>query len=348
MKILIIGGAGFLGAHTVRRCLRDPDNEVTVLDSLEPELHATAAHLQPVWDRIKFIRGSMGDEPLIADAVQGQDVIINLAAQTSHPRSLQNPLLDAEINCLGNLKLLEAVRLLNRKAVVVYASSSTVIGKAIGDLVDEEHVEKPLDIYSANKGVAEKYYRIYNRVHDLKTIVLRFANLYGPYGKGSPEFGFINYFIDLALRDEEIRIFGAGDQTRNVLYAEDAADVLYVASQSPQLIGEVYFATHDEHLSVAQIAERITKEFGGGRITYVDWPDERRRIEIEQVRFSSDRLRAMMDWQPTYNFEDGLARTRAIIEGEIDELDPLTLASAVPIRFLGSPAMAESRVGIKK
>ena len=115
MNILVVGGAGFLGAHVVRRCLHEPDNHVTVLDSLEPELHATTTHLQPVWDRIRFIRGSMGDEPLIADAVQGQDVIINLAAQTSHPRSIQNPLLDAEINCLGNLKLLEAVRLLNKK-----------------------------------------------------------------------------------------------------------------------------------------------------------------------------------------------------------------------------------------
>jgi nucleoside-diphosphate-sugar epimerase len=328
LKILIIGGAGFLGAHTVRRCLRDPDNEITVLDSLEPELHATTAHLQPVWDRITFIRGSMGDEPLIADAVQGQDVIINLAAQTSHPRSLQNPLLDAEINCLGNLKLLEAVRLLNPKAIVVYASSSTVIGRAVGDLVDEDHVERPLDIYSANKGVAEKYYRIYNRVHDLNTIVLRFANLYGPYGKGSPEFGFINYFIDLALRDEEIRLFGSGEQTRNVLYAEDAAEALYRAAQSPQLIGEVYFATHDEHLSVARIAEEIRRQFGSGRITCIDWPDERRRIEIEQVRFSSTRFRDLVDWRPVYDFKQGLARTKAVISGEIDDLEPLLFSAS--------------------
>ncbi|HEV2837342.1 MAG TPA: NAD-dependent epimerase/dehydratase family protein [Pyrinomonadaceae bacterium] len=328
MKILIIGGAGFLGAHVVRRCLRDPENEVTVLDSLEPELHATTAHLQPVWERITFIRGSMGDEPLVADAVQGQDVIINLAAQTSHPRSLQNPLLDAEINCLGNLKFLEAVRLLNRKAVVVYASSSTVIGRAVGDLVDEDHVERPLDIYSANKGVAEKYYRIYNRVHDLKTIVLRFANLYGPYGKGSPEFGFVNYFIDLALRDEEIRIFGSGEQTRNVLHAEDAADALFLAAQSPELIGEVYFATHDEHLSVAQIAEEITREFSRGKITYVPWPDERRRIEIDHVTFSSTRLRDLINWQPAYTFKQGLARTRAVISTEINDLEPLAFTSA--------------------
>ncbi|HXQ73876.1 MAG TPA: NAD-dependent epimerase/dehydratase family protein [Pyrinomonadaceae bacterium] len=328
MKILIIGGAGFLGAHTVRRYLRDPENEITVLDSLEPELHATTAHLEPVWDRITFVRGSMNDEFVIANVVQNQDVIINLAAQTSHPRSLQNPLLDAEINCLGNLKLLEAVRLLNRKAVVVYASSSTVIGRAVGDLVDEDHVERPLDIYSANKGVAEKYYRIYNRVHDLKTIVLRFANLYGPYGKGSPEFGFINYFIDLARRGEEIRIFGNGEQTRNVLYAEDAADALYVAAQSPQLIGEVYFAAHDEHLSVAQIAEEIARQFGGGQITYVAWPNERKRIEIEQVRISSERFRDLVAWRPAYDFKQGLARTKAIVSGPLHELEPLVLASA--------------------
>ena len=328
MKILIIGGAGFLGAHVVRRYLRDSENEVTVLDSLEPELRATTAHLESVWERITFVRGSMNDEPIVARAVQGQDVIINLAAQTSHPRSLQNPLLDAQINCLGNLKLLEAVRLLNRKAVVVYASSSTVVGRAVGDLVDEDHAERPLDIYSANKGVAEKYYRIYNRVYDLKTIVLRFANLYGPYGKGSPEFGFINYFIDLALRNEEIRIFGSGEQTRNVLYAEDAAEALYLAARSPQLFGEIYFATHNEHLSVAEIAQEITREFGTGRITYVDWPEQRKRIEIEQVKFSSERFRALVDWRPVVSFREGLARTKRIIAGELDEVESMVLAGA--------------------
>ncbi len=319
MNILVVGGAGFLGAHMVRRCLHDAENRVTVIDSLEPELHPTTEHLQPVWDRIRFIHGSMGDEPLIADAVQDQDVIINLAAQTSHPRSIQNPLLDAEINCLGNIRLLEAVRMLNKKAVVVYSSSSTVIGKAFGEVVDEDHGERPLDIYSANKGVAEKYYRIYNRVHDLRTIVLRFANLYGPYGKGSPDFGFVNYFLHLAQTDQEIRIFGAGDQTRNVLYAEDAADLLYLAAQSPQLVGEVYFATHDEHLSVAEIARQIVAAFGRGRIVHVDWPEERKRIEIERVRFSSERLRSQLTWRPHYSFKEGLARTIALLNDEVDD-----------------------------
>ena len=201
MKVLIIGGAGFLGSNLVRRCLAEYYCEVTVLDSLDPHLHSTTGNLQDVWSKIRFIRGDIRDETVLAEVVQGQDVIFNCAGQTSHPLSMQYPLLDAEINCLGNLKLLEAVRLLNKDAVVVYTSSSTVIGKALYELVDEDHWERPLEIYSANKGVAEKYYRIYHSFHDLKTVVLRFANLFGPYGKAHPEFGFINYFIHLSKPD---------------------------------------------------------------------------------------------------------------------------------------------------
>ena len=316
MNILIIGGAGFLGANLARRCLQDPANKVTVLDLLDPMLKAPTANLRGIWDRIRFVRGSMADEPMIAEAVQGQDVIFNCAAQTSHPLSLQLPIHDAEINCLGNLKLLEAVRLLNPKAVVVYTSSSTVIGKALGDLVDESHGEKPLDIYSANKGVAEKYYRIYNRVHDLKTVVLRFANLYGPYGKGYPEFGFVNYFIHLAWSGEEIKVFGPGDQTRNVLYVEDAADVLYMAAQDPKLVGEVFFAAHEEHLSVLEIAKEIVRVMGKGKLHHVEWPEERKRIEIDKLRISSELLMKTTGWKPRHSFAQGLEKTRRIMEKE--------------------------------
>ena len=223
---------------------------------------------------------------------------------------------DAQINCLGNLKLLEAVRLLNRNAVVAYASSSTVIGKAMGDVVDEAHGERPLDIYSANKGVAEKYHRIYHRAHGLKTVVLRFANLYGTYGKGYPEFGFVNYFIHLACADQPIQLFGSGSQTRNVMYVEDAAEIMYRAAQDPRLFGETYFAVHDEHFTVAAIAEQIVRTFGRGRITHVEWPEERQRIEIEQVRISGARLRSITGWAPGVSLAEGLEKTRRVMEGQ--------------------------------
>ena len=316
MKVLIIGGAGFLGANLVRRCLSEPNVQVTVMDSLDPHLNATTRHLQEVWSRIRFVRGDMRDETLLADIVQGQDIIFNCAAQTSHPLSIQYPLLDAEINCLGNLKLLESVRLVNPAARIIYTSSSTVIGKALTDVIDEDHWERPLEIYSANKGVAEKYYRIYHTIHDLKTVVLRFANLYGPYGKGFQEFGFINYFIHQAWTNQEIKIFGAGEQSRNILYVDDATDILWQSAQEPRLVGESWFATGSQHLTVAEIAEKIVTIFQRGTVTHIEWPEERKRIEIDHVRFSSERLRSIVDWSPGINLEEGLLRIKKILEQE--------------------------------
>jgi UDP-glucose 4-epimerase len=322
MKVLVLGGAGFVGANMVRKSLQQEGAEVTVMDTLEPHLHATTDNLMEVWDRINFVRGDLRNEMQLADIVQGQDIIFNCAAQTSHPLSIQYPLLDAEINCLGNLKLLESLRLMNSKATVVYPSSSTVIGKALDTVVDEEHHEKPLEIYSANKGVAEKYYRIYHTLHGLNTVVLRFANLYGPYGKGFPEFGFINYFIHQALNDQEIRIFGNGQQIRNTLYIDDATDILWRAAHHPNLAGHSWLATGDQHLSVAEIAETIVRVFGGGRVVYVDWPEKRKKIEIEHVRFSSKRLRAMTKWSPQVKFEEGLLRIKALLSGDGNQEQP--------------------------
>lgn len=316
MKILIIGGAGFLGANLVRRCLQEPEAEVTVVDSLDPHLRSTTKNLRDVWSKIKFVRGDMRDEQMLATVVQDQDLIFNCAAQTSHPLSIQYPLLDADINCLGNLKLLESVRLLNPSALLVYTSSSTVIGKADEPVVDEAHGEKPLEVYSANKGVAEKYYRIYHTLHDLKTVVLRFANLYGPYGKGYPEFGFINYFIHQAWSNDEIKIFGSGDQERNVMYIDDATEILWRAAQDSRLLGETYFATSEEHLAVREIAERTVSVLQRGRVKHIEWPDERRRIEVERAQFSSARLRAITGWSPGYDFDSGLKRTKAILDNQ--------------------------------
>jgi len=165
--------------------------------------------------------------------------------------------------------------------------------------------------------VAEKYYRIYHTLHDLQTVVLRFANLFGPYGKGFQEFGFINYFIHQARTDQEIRIFGSGSQTRNILYVEDAVDLLWRAAREPGLTGGSYFATSEEHLSVREIAETIVQVFKSGRVVHIDWPEERKRIEVEHMVFSSARLRSIIDWKPEYNLKSGLQQTKSITDPQI-------------------------------
>lgn len=316
MNFLILGGAGFLGVNLVRRLIKEDKNNITVVDSLDPRLKSTLENLDEFMTSITFIKGDIRDRDLMKEVVKGKNVIFNCAAQTSHSLSLTDPFFDAEVNCLGNLTLLEAVRKYNKNALVIYASSSTVIGKAVGEVVSETHGEFPLDIYSANKGVAEKYYYIYNRVYDLKTLVLRFANLYGPYGKGYPEFGFINYFISLAESDKKITIYGDGKQTRNIMYVKDAADLLYQCIFHKEIFGDVYFAVHREHYSIREIAEEIISVFGQGKVVKIDWPDIKRRIEINSVIISGSKLFYELKWEPKYTLRKGLIETKKVIEAK--------------------------------
>lgn len=313
-KILVLGGAGFLGANLVRRLLREPGVEITVVDSLDPRFLSTRQALRSVEDQIEFIQGDIRDETLLKKIIPGKSIVFQLAAQSSHPYSLEHPIEDAEINCIGNLRVLQAIKAYNPKARVVFSSSSTAIGKAVGDVIDEAHGEKPLDIYSANKSVAEKYYRIFHRVYDIPTVVLRFANLYGPCGKHDPAFGFVNYFIYLTSSGKPIQLFGEGEQTRNVMFVDDAADILWLAAHEPGLVGETFFAAHQDHHSVKEIAESIVKTFGQGKIEQVPWPDLRKRIEIEKVMISSARLHYLTGWKPKYGLREGLELTKKRME----------------------------------
>jgi UDP-glucose 4-epimerase len=308
-RALIIGGAGFLGTNLAHRLCGE--YEVTVVDSLDPKLRGSTAGLRTIEDRIRFIQADMRDAAAMREAVAGQQVIFNCAGQTSHPISMREPTYDAELNCIGHLTVLEAMREMNRDAVIVYTSTSTVTGKATTE-IDETHAELPLDIYSANKLAAEKYYRIYHTAHGLKTIALRFANLYGPFGKGFPEFGFVNYFISLAASGQQIKIFGEGQQTRNLLFARDACEAMIAASRESRLYGQAMFATHDEHLSVREIARAVVETFGGS-VTHVEWPEDRKRIEVDDVHISSARLRSVTSWRPQTSFRDGLAITKRVM-----------------------------------
>jgi UDP-glucose 4-epimerase len=270
--------------------------------------------LADVWNSVQFLQGDIRDPALLDHVVQGRDVVFNCAAQTSHTLSFKDPLYDAEVNGAACLRLLETVRERNPAAVVVYPSSSTVIGRATGDLIDERHSERPLDLYSAHKSIAEKYHYIYAHVHGLKTVILRFPNLYGPCGRTTPDYGFVNYFISLASEGKQITVYGAGDQRRNLLFVDDAVDVMYKSAFDERLYGDIFFVAHDEHLSVIEIAERIVAEFGRSTVVSVEWPETRRRIEVDSVALTSEKFRAVTGWSPTFGIDQGLRRTRQIME----------------------------------
>lgn len=308
-NILILGGAGFLGANLVRRCLQEPGVNITVVDSLDQAFKSSLSSLEEVADKIKFIQGDIRDDKLLKEIIPNQDIIFNCAAQTSHPQSLKDAIFDTEINCIATLKVLTTIKDLNPEAVIVYPSTSTVVGKA-KTFIDENHFEKPLEIYSANKGVAEKYHQIFHTMHNIKTVVLRFGNLLGPFGKNHPDFGFINYFINQVAEGKRITIFGEGQQKRNPMFVDDATEIMWRAAHDQRLIGGVYFAAHNEHHSVRDIAFAIVKVFNGQDPEFIPWPDMRKLIEVDNVNISSVRLYLLTGWQPKFSLTEGLKITK--------------------------------------
>lgn len=308
-NVLILGGGGFLGVNLVKYLLRNQKYNITILDSFDPRFKSNENNLNDVRDKIELIRGDILDDALLKKVIIGKDIIFNLAAQTSHPISIKNPIFDIEINCIGALKVLCAVKDFNKNAVLVYASSSTMVGKSKKNFIDEEHSENPLDIYSANKGVAEKYHKIFANVYGVKTISLRFANLYGPFGKNDPSSGFLNYFLNLALNGRPITVFGDGNQLRNVMFVEDACDILLIASKHKNLFGGAYFAVHNEHKSVKEIAETVAKVFKS-KVEFVPYPEIRKKMEVDHQKISGKLLHDLTGWKPNYSFLEGLKEIR--------------------------------------
>lgn len=308
-KVLITGGLGFIGSNLAHRCL-ELGAEVTVYDCLDPLSGGNMYNLHGIENSLRLVVNDIRSMEGISSCIRGQELLFNCAAYTSHPNSMREPLIDIDVNCKGTINILESARRFNPEIKMVHIGTSTQTGKMCYSPVDENHPEFPMDIYSANKTASEKYVLIYSRAYKMRTTVVRLANAFGPRSNiRTPDLGFMNYFIGLALQGKAMTVYGEGAQLRNVTFVQDCVDALLAASTSPASDGEVFFAVSDRQFSVAEIARGIA-EHVGGEVRFVGWPKERQVIDVGDAVISNEKIRKALGWEPKRTMAEGLVKTK--------------------------------------
>ncbi|MGQ9921913.1 MAG: NAD-dependent epimerase/dehydratase family protein [Desulfobacca sp.] len=310
-RILITGGAGMIGSHIARLAVAQ-GAQVTIVDALLPLYGGNLFNLQEVADRIDFRQGDIRDPELMAEVVQGQDIIFNLAGQVSYVDSNHDPLLDLDINCRGHLTVLEACRQHNRRAKLIFASSRFVYGAINYTPVDEKHPFNCLSIYGIHKLAGEKYYRFYYDAHGMDTVSLRIANPYGPRQQMKhSKYGIVNWFIRLALEGKPLTIYGTGEQQRDYIYNEDLAEAFLCVAQAPGTAGEVYNVGSGRGTPFKEMAQLVAAAVPGTEVIQVAWPADRYFVETGDYISDLTKLTGATSWRPKTSLPEGINRTVA-------------------------------------
>ena len=308
-RVMITGGVGFIGSNLARRLI-DLGAEILLVDSLIPDYGGNLYNIEDVASRLRLNVADVRMQSTMEALVRGQDVIFNLAGQVSHIDSMRDPYTDLEINCRAQLSILEACRKYNRSVRVVFAGTRQVYGRPDYLPVDEKHLVRPADINGVNKAAGEYYHLLYNNVFDVRACSLRLTNVYGPRQliKHNRQ-GFIGWFIRLALEGQEIQIFGDGSQLRDFVYVDDAADAFLRAGAGDTCDGDVFNVGGDEPISHRDLAQMLVRIAGRGSLRFVEWPADKKRIDIGSFYSDSQKFRAATGWAPRVSMDEGLRRT---------------------------------------
>lgn len=253
-KILVTGGAGFIGGHIVDRLLKE-GFEVTVIDNLSTGRRENIVHHQNRKD-FNFIKSDIRNAALVKEVIKDVDAVFHEAALVSVTRSVENPLLTNEVNVSGTLNLLEACRDTNVKRFI-HASSSSVYGETETLPKHEKLTPQPISPYAVSKLAAENYVKVYYEVYGLNTVCLRYFNVYGPRQTYGPYSGVITIFINRLLKNEPPIIYGDGKQTRDFTFIQDVVEANMLALSRKRAIGEVFNIATGNQTTINQLAAML-------------------------------------------------------------------------------------------
>ncbi|MCX6873383.1 MAG: NAD-dependent epimerase/dehydratase family protein [Verrucomicrobia bacterium] len=298
MRVLITGGSGFIGSHLVEHYQGSAD-EIRVLDDLRTGYQHNLDGLT-----CTFIKGSITDRALVGQAVQGVDYVFHLAAMVSVPESMAKPGECVDINVHGLLNVLEASA---RAGVskLVFASSAAIYGDNPAVPKLESMLPEPKSPYAITKLDGEYYLGMYRSTGRLETAAIRFFNVFGP--RQDPRGAYaaaVPIFIEQAIRNEAITVFGDGEQTRDFIYVKDIVGALTFAAHTPGVTG-VFNAGYGQQITINQLATELIAAAGSSsQVRH----GPARPGDVKHSRASADKLRAA-GWTPTHTLQQGLAAT---------------------------------------
>lgn len=309
MKILVTGGAGFIGGHLAERFLNN-GHDVTVLDTLDPfysvglkkhNIEVARRSADSGEGNYEFVEGSVTDLETVSEIVSDVDFVFHQAAQAGVRTSVDNPEKVHKINVTGTMNVLEAARK-SDVTRVVNASSSSVYGTPEYLPYDEEHPKTPVSPYGASKVAAEQYVRVYNEVYDLPTVSLRYFTVYGP--RMRPNMAFTN-FVSRCLQGKPPVIYGDGQQTRDFTFVKDVADANETLLRTDAADGEIVNIGSGGRITIEKLATVIRDEINPDLdLVY----DDAREGDAEHTQADITKAGELMDYEPSVAIKGGARR----------------------------------------
>ena len=308
-QVLITGGLGFIGSHLARR-LVVLGAKVTLVDSLIPQYGGNLFNIQDIRDQITVNISDVRDPHSMAYLIKGKDFLFNLAGQTSHMDSMQDPNTDLAINASAQLSILEACRLHNTGIKLVFASTRQLYGKPDYLPVDERHPIRPVDVNGINKLAGEWYHLLYNNVYGIRACALRLTNTYGPGMRvKDARQTFLGIWVRNLIEGKPVLIFGDGEQLRDFNYVDDVIDALLFAAESEKTNGEVFNLGSPEVINLKVLAKMMVELYAGGSYELVPFPTERKAIDIGDYYSDFSKFRNGLGWSPKISLKEGLRKS---------------------------------------
>lgn len=307
-NVLITGGMGFIGSNLARE-LVGRGAHVTLVDSLVPEYGGNLFNVADIEGNIRVNISDVRDEYSFRHLIQGQDFLFNLAGQTSHLDSMENPYTDLEINCRAQMSILEVCRRYRPNIKIVFASTRQIYGKPDYLPVDEKHLLRPVDVNGINKMTGEWYHILYNNVYDIRSCALRLTNTYGPRMRiKDARQTFLGIWIRLLAEGRPFDVW-EGHQLRDFTFVSDVVDAMLLAAVSDDANGQVFNLGGEPAISLKDLADLLVKVNAGGSYVLRSFPGDRKRIDIGDYYANFEKIRTTLEWEPRVSLEQGLHRT---------------------------------------